>query len=192
MKKWICTILALMLILAGCQAGGGATTSAPVTTQAPTEATEEAAQESTFPTLAESGMAIGGPVLGGPQGDQLAFENVGKARIQYQGNRSYVRYVTSVEELPPECTWEGYDEAYVQTKALLIVVETLNSGSVQVELESIQVKGDVASVSIRRTMTGDVGTTDMATWIFWAEVEKGLSYTWTLANASQLPAGEKY
>ena len=192
MKKWICAILALMLILAGCRAGVGETTPAPETTQAPTEIPEENALASTFPTLMESDLAIGGPVPGGPEGDQLAFENPGKARLPYQGSRSYVRYVTKVEELPPECSWEGYDEAYFQTKALVIVVETLNSGSVQVELESIRVKDNVASVSIRRTMTGDVGTTDMATWVFWAEVEKNLSYTWSLANASQLPAGEKY
>ncbi len=189
MKKMICAILALMLVLTGCQATGGETTAPVETTLALTEGTQP--QETTFPTLPEIGIATG-PVLGGLEGDQLAFENAGKARLQYQGNRSYVRYVTSVEDLPPECSWEGYDEAYFQTKALLIVVETLNSGSVQVELEAIRVEGDTASVHIKRTVAGEVGTTDMATWMFWAEVDKDLNYKWSLANASQLPAGELY
>ena len=34
--------------------------------------------------------------------------------------------------------------------------------------------------------------TDLATWMLWAEVEAGLELNWVLANASQLPQGEKY
>jgi hypothetical protein len=41
-------------------------------------------------------------------------------------------------------------------------------------------------------MEGDVATTDMATWMLWAEVDKGLDCEWTLANATELPAGELY
>lgn len=190
MKKMICAVLALLLMLTGCQATVGGTTPPTVTTQAPA-AENQPLETITFPTLPEDGLTPG-PVIGGQEGEQLPFENPGKARLKYEGNRSYVRYVTSPEELPPECSWEGYDEAWFETKALLIVVETLNSGSIEVELEAILVDGDTASVHIKRTLNGDVGTADMATWILWAEVEKDLDYTWTLANASQLPAGEKY
>lgn len=195
MKKMICIMLTLMLLLSGCQ-GAVTETTAPVETAPPAPgtnvpATEDPRGETTFPTLPESGF-VTGPVMGGQEGDRLPFENAGKVRLTYEGNRSYVRYVTSVEDLPPEGSWTGYDETYFETKALLIVVETLTSGSVQVELEAIRMEGDTANVHIKRTMEGDVGTTDMATWMLWAEVEKGLEYNWTLANATQLPQGEKY
>ena len=185
MKKMICAILALMLLLTGCQAAVTETTP-PTETNLPTEI-----QEMIFPTLPESGFHSD-PVLGTLEGEELPFENAGKVRLTYEGNRSYVLYVTSVEQLPAGGSWTGYDESYFETKALLIVVETLNSGSVQVDLESILVDGDTASVHIKRTMAGEVGTADMATWMLWAEVEAGLELNWTLANASLLPEGEKY
>lgn len=181
MKKLICTVLALLLVLTGCKGAGTSATS-------PTDAQP---QELSAPTQAASGL-LPETVPASLKEGELPFENAGKARLAYQGNRSYVRYVTKVEDLPPECSWEGYDEAYFETKALLIVVETVSSGSVQLELESIRISDGTASVSIKRTMSGDVGTADMATWLIWAEVEKGLECTWTLENASQLPEGEKY
>ena len=185
MKKMICALLVLMLVLTGCQAPVGETTPASETAPAPET------QATTFPTLPESGFHSD-PVLGTLEGEELPFENAGKVRLTYEGNRSYVLYVTSVDQLPKEGSWTGYDESYFETKALLIVVETLNSGSVQVDLEAIRVNGDTASVHISRTMAGEVGTADMATWMLWAEVEAGLDLNWVLANASQLPQGEKY
>jgi hypothetical protein len=185
MKKMICVILALMFLLAGCRASGGETMPASV----PTE--ENQLQLSTVPTLPE-GELNPGPVMGGLTGDELPFSNAGKVRLGYEGNRSYVRYVTSVDQLPAEGSWTGYDESYFETKALLIVVETLGSGSVELELEAIRVSDGKASIVIGRTMSGEVGTADMATWMLWAEVDKGLEYEWTLANATQLPEGEKY
>ena len=185
MKKMICVLLVLMLVLAGCQSPVGETTPSSETAPAPET------QETTIPTLPESGFSTG-PVMGQQDGLALAFENPGKVRLTYDGNRSYVLYVTSVEQLPKEGSWTGYDESYFETKALLIVVETLNSGSVQVDWESILVEGDTANIHIKRTMAGEVGTTDMATWMLWAEVEAGLELNWVLANASQLPQGEKY
>ena len=188
MKKMICFILALMLVLAGCQASGGGTTP-PAQTDAPTE--ENQLHLATVPTLPE-GTFNPGPVMGGAAGNELPFENAGKVRLTYTDYRSYVRYVTSVDQLPAEGSWTGYDAAYFETKALLIVVETLGSGSVQLDLEAIRVDGGNASIHIKRTMSGEVGTDDMATWMLWAEVEKDLDYTWTLVNATQLPEGEKY
>lgn len=186
MKKMLCIVLALLFLLAGCTGAERPNE----TTVAPTE-TAIQEEESTMVTLAPT-HPFTGPIMGQIEGEELAFANPGKVRIGYQGNRSYVRYVTSVEELPAEGSWEGYDADYFRTKALLILVETVASGSVRLELESIRISGGNASVVVKRTMSGDAGTTDMATWMLWAEVDKGLDYTWTLANGSQLPAGEKY
>lgn len=179
MKKMFCMLLAAILLLTGCQTPVNETaapdeTTAPVQTQAPT----------TVPAETEPDVAA--------REGELAFANPGKTRIAYTGNRSYVKYVTSVEELPREEALALYDAEFFEDHALLIVVETVSSGSVQLEMESIEVSGDTASVSVKRSMSGDVGTTDMATWMLWAEVDKGLDYTWTLKNASQLPMGEKY
>lgn len=182
MKKMFCMLLAAFLLLTGCQAPANEITApdettAPAQTQAPT----------TVPAETEPFATI---LL--PQEGELAFANPGKARITYTGIRSYVKYVTNPEELSDEEGLTGYDAAFFENNALLIVVETVSSGSVQLELESIEVSGDTASVSVKRSMSGDVGTADMATWMLWAEVEKGLDYEWTLKNASQLPMGEKY
>jgi hypothetical protein len=41
-------------------------------------------------------------------------------------------------------------------------------------------------------MDGDEGTADMATWLLWAELEKGLDYTWRIHDRTQPTVGEKY
>lgn len=185
MKKIICILTALMLLLTGCQTVGGETTPAE-TTAPPAEATTPVG-ETTVPTLPMN------PVIGATEpGDSIAFSNPGKMRIVYTGPRSSVQYVTSVAQLPAEEWFQDYDEEFFKTKALLIVVETVNSGSVQLEIESIRVSGDTASVEVKRTMSGDVGTTDMATWMLWVEVSNELDYNWVLPNSTNLPEGEKY
>ncbi len=189
MKKMICIILVLMLVLTGCQGAPGETTPPTETTVPPTDNTQP--QETTLPTMPEIGFATG-PAIGPQVGENLPFTYVGKARIQYEGDRNFVLYVTSVEQLPKEGDWEGYDEAYFETKALLIVVDTLASGSVQVDLESVTVDEGIATVTLKRTLAGEVGTADMATWMLWAEVEKGLDYSWNLKDAGQTLPNVKY
>lgn len=182
MKKMICILTVLMLLLTGCQAAAqpAETTVAPRPTTAPEV-------ETSVPTLPMN------PVIGATEpGDGIAFSNPGKARIAYTGPRSSVKYVTSVEQLPDEEWFKDYDEEFFKTKALLIVVETVNSGSVQLEIEAIRVSGDTASVEVKRTMSGDAGTTDMATWMLWVEVSNELDYDWVLPNSTNLPEGEKY
>lgn len=178
MKKILCLLLAVLL-LAGCQSPAVETTAAP--TVAPTQAeVPESIPQETVSDNVKTG--------------QLAFANPGKTRITYTptGAQSFVRYVTSVEELPDVEALAGYDAAFFEEKALLILVETVASGSVKLEIEGIRVDGDSAIVSLKRTMEGDFGTADMATWMLWAEVEKDLDYTWTMENASPPPQGEKY
>lgn len=181
MKKMFCILLAALLLLSGCQTSVQETTAAPETTEPAT------LPLTSLPPEADPEVAVTLPKAGG-----VAFTNPGKARIAYTGNRSYVKYVTSVEDLPQEEALAGFDAAFFEEKALLIVVETASSGSVQMEIESILVFEDTATVSLKRSMTGDFGTADMATWLLWVEVEQGLDYTWILENASQLPQGEKY
>lgn len=183
MKKMICILTVAMLLLSGCQSA-----SQPAeTTEAPVETTIPAVQEVTVPTLPMN------PVIGGTEpGDSLAFANPGKVRIQYTGPRSSVQYITSAEQLPDEEWFADYGEEFFRNRALLIIVETVNSGSVQLEVESIRVNGGTASVSVKRTMSGDVGTSDMATWMLWVELDQGLDYAWVLPNSTNLPEGEKY
>lgn len=189
MKKTICMLLAALLLLTGCQSSAPETT-APEGTDASQETTA-APTESAVPEVT-MGETLPDMVIGGQEGESLWFQNPGKIRIDYTGDRRYVHYITSVDELPAEEGLEHYDEAFFEEYALVIVVETVGSGSLQLEIGSISVTGDTASVCLERTMPGDVGTTDMATWMLWAEVEKDLNYTWTLENASQMTEGEKY
>lgn len=182
MKKILC-ILLCMLLLTGCRSSGGEETSAAAETETPTLAIIQD-EEFTMPKL---------PVISTvprESGEGVAFENPGKVRLSYIGNRSYVRYITSVEELPAEEALKGYDESFFETGALLIVVETVSSGSVRLEIGSITLDGDTATVTLSRSMPGDVGTADMATWLLWAEVSRELDYNWVLEGGTQRPAGE--
>ena len=102
----------------------------------------------------------------------------GCVRITYTNNVSNVRYVTKVEELPDYEALAKYDAAYFENKALLVILETTASGSVQVGIESIA----DGTVTLSHEMSGDAGTTDMATWLLWAEVDQGLEGNWKVAN----------
>ena len=185
MKKKIALFLAAFLLLTGCQPGGEPTE--PVDTTVAPEVTTEAEEETTMPVLP----TINPGFVTEPR-DSIAFENPGKARITYTGNRSYVKYITSVDQLPKDEALKGYDEEFFETHALLVIVETVNSGSTQLEIGDIRLQGDTATVSLKRSMPGQVGTSDMATWLLWAEVSRDLDYHWTLEGGSKLPAGEKY
>ena len=123
----------------------------------------------------------GGP--GAAPGEPVAIGGTGKVRIDYTGSRSEVRYVTSAEALPDCEGLESYDEAWFQDHALVLVAETVNSGSVKVEIAAITLADGVASVELFHEMSGDFGTNDMAAWLLWAEVEPGLEeLTWTVIN----------
>lgn len=176
MKKILCLLLAVLL-LTGCQRPAVETTQVPTQAQIP-----ESTPGVTVPDVDQAK----------PQDGKLTFANPGKVRITYTGNASNIRYITSVDQLPDEEALAGYDEAFFENHALLIVVDTVSSGSVRLELEEIRVEGKNAIVSLKRTMEGEIGTSDMATWMLWAEVEQGLDYTWQIKDREQIPAGEKY
>lgn len=117
--------------------------------------------------------------------EEIEVKNEGKKRITYTNNRSSVVYVTSVAALPDYEELKQYDEDYFKEHALLLVTETVNSGSTDVGIQSVFVKGSVGTVTLSHRMpdlNDAVGTTDMATWLMWIEVEQGLNCQWKVAN----------
>ena len=109
----------------------------------------------------------------------MEISATGAQRIEYKQNASSVRYITRVADLPAYEALDGYrNEEYFKTKALIVVVDTVTSGSVKVSIDSV---GN-GTVTLAKEMSGDVGTADMATWLLWAEVEQGLTDSWTVAN----------
>ena len=161
MKKQIACIAGLCLALAGCAAPQAAETTVPQTSVVSTVTTQAA-----------------DPAADGP----VAFSGAGKVRVEYQGNRSGVVYVTEPSQLPDVAELKKFDEAFFEDHALVLVTDTVSSGSVRIELDKIAARDGTASVTLNRTMPGDAGTTDMATWLLWAEVEPGLEYQWEIAN----------
>lgn len=119
----------------------------------------------------------------GLPGEAAAAARTGKVRIPYSGNRSAVTYVTSASMLPDCEALEQYDDAYFESHALVLVTETVRSGSVNVGIRSVDVEGAEATVTLYHNMPPAAsGTTDMATWLLWAEVAPGLDCQWTIAN----------
>lgn len=106
----------------------------------------------------------------------------GKCRVAYRGSVSAVKYVTSPDQLPDVEDLQEYDAEWFRDHALILVTETVPSGSIQVAIESVSIDGDTATVTLSHTMEGDAGTMDMAAWLLWAEVEPNLTCTWTIAN----------
>ena len=176
MKRMLCTVLCAAMLLCGCQSAPAANGETQGTTEALTEemtenvtvpqATVTDPQSPTQPFVEPE--TVGGSEIG----------QTGLVRVAYNGNISSIRYITSVDQLPVNDALSAYDEAYFETKALVVVLESVSSGSVKVGIESIE----NGVVTLSHELTGDVATADMATWLLWAEVEQGLEGQWTVAN----------
>ena len=176
MKKLICMLLALMLVFSGC----AQQTAEPVPSEDAVQPGTEASGnlEATEVDPPKVTLPVGNGDGQGVQEIQVAGAT-GAERIEYKQNASSVRYITRVEDLPDYEALDGYRSAeYFQTNALLVVVDTVTSGSVKV---SIGFLGD-GTVTLAKEMSGTVGTADMATWLLWAEVEQGLTENWTVTN----------
>lgn len=156
---WLCVFC---LLFPGCKSTQASQTDAPL----PTGQTQPT---TTAPTV--------------PSGD-ISLHNPGKLRIPYTTKRSGVRYITDASQLPDNAVFDKYDDAFFQNKALLLVTETVSSGSMQITIDSVSVNGSSAAVHLSRSMPGDVGTADMATWLLWVEVDAGLDLDWHVANPS--------
>lgn len=131
---------------------------------------------------------------GAVSGDPVDFFRGGVARITYTVNQNSVRYITSVSELPSYDIEElaSYDEEYFREKALVLVTETVGSGTTKPDIQSITRDDTSISVTLSHE-AAEIGTNDMATWLIWAEVEQGLDeYEWTLTNLTVRSELQKY
>lgn len=198
MKKRIAAIACLFCLLSsGCNSEAGTVSgeeTLPVETNAESAMAEETTVEETemrvtvIPTTA----AIIKPLVpatgetneSSAEGDTLAFDNADGYRIAYTMNQNSVTYITSAEGLPVYDieALKAYDEDFFKEKALVLVKETVNSGSTKVGIQSIIKEGSVISVTLSHE-GAEIGTTDMATWLLWAEVDRGLeNCQWVLTN----------
>lgn len=186
MKRTISLLLALgclVGLLSGCRDAGPVATD-PATQPSRGETTEPGhMSETTLPL--DSGTTL-------PGGESpVGMGQTGKLRVTYTGIRSGVRYITDPSQLPEHPELEQYDEAYFQSRALLLVTETVNTGSIQVGIESILVENGVATVKLKHDVPSGMHTADMTTWLLWVEVDAGLDYTWVLANPALEPQKEQ-
>ena len=165
MKKLICMLLALMLVFSGC--ASSAPVEEPTEPQETLEATQTDPPEVTLHIEEKETEAV------------METSATGAQRIEYKQNASSVRYITRAADLPAYEALDGYrNDEYFRTKALLVVVDTVTSGSVKVAIDSV---GN-GTVTLSKEMPGDAGTADMATWLLWAEVDQGLTENWIVTN----------
>ena len=172
MKKWIVMLLVLALLTTGCHSGN------------PGETTPET--ETTAPARTE---AVGTESL--PENGALTFRDRDKLRVPYVGNQNGVRYITAPDQLPKNDAFAAFDETFFRENALVLVTCTLGSGSMEAEILSIEIHGETAQVSLDIRMPGGAGTSDMATWLLWAVVDRDLSYEWVLEAGADLPGLDK-
>ena len=175
MKKLTCMFLILAVLLCGCAPAGQA--GDPTDPSGTLDVTEVTGPDTTLHST-ESG-----------EEDPVAVADSGSARIEYTADISSVAYVTSIDQLPAYEALDGFrNEEFFRDHALVVVLDTVSSGSVEVSIESI----DNGTVTLARKQSGDAGTTDMATFLVWAVVERDLDYNWTVANPAVRSNVSKY
>ena len=178
MKKLICMLLAFVLVFCGCARQDTGAAPSDEAAQSGSEVSQNVDATEVDPPEVTLHTGEGQSQGQGVQQFQVAGAT-GAERIEYKQNASSVRYITRVEDLPDYEALDGYRNAeYFETQALLVVVDTVTSGSVKV---SIGFLGD-GTVTLAKEMSGTLGTADMATWLLWAEVDQGLTDTWTVTN----------
>jgi opacity protein-like surface antigen len=187
MKRFLICICVLCLLLTGCQSAHIAPSEGTVSAGTTAAGTvSDGTAGTTLPDYFDSGAGQLGPTPLPtnlpPMLEIRLIETAGKLRLPYAGNQSSIQYITAPDQLPDEEALTGYDEAYFQDHALLLIIETVGSGSVRLEAHSFSVLDGVASVTLSHELDGDVGTADMATWMLWVELEAGLDYSWELDN----------
>jgi hypothetical protein len=180
-------ILTLVACLAavGCNGKGQDVVSEEISTSG--EENEVGGKVSDFANIEKTenvGVVVTGEdTVGVQQGDRMEIQDVGCLRISYEGNKSSVRYISDVSDLPDYDELDQYDEAFFEDHGLVLVTESVNSGSMQTGIISVTVEDNTASVTLYHELEGDAGTTDMATWLLWAVVDAGMDdYEWEVVN----------
>lgn len=198
MKRSICLFLALLLALSlmatGCRSSQESAVSGSSEAQNtevknetfPAEEGSEPEETVTLATVPKDGM-----VIQTPESD-VEIAATGAVRVDYAGNISSVRYITSVSQLPDYPELAVYDEDYFQEHALVLVLETVTNGTVAVDISGIYMNENTATVQLSHEAQGDMGTAVMTTWLVWAEVEAGLDYTWNVGNPAVEPNNQRY
>ena len=121
------------------------------------------------------------PQIGG-NGIPIPFANQRRKRIAYTVRQHGVTYISSGENLPGYEELSVYGEAFFKEKALILVRETVTSGSARVSIRSICLDNNVGIVTLSHEAP-KIGTSDMATWLIWAEVDRGMDgCRWVLEN----------
>ena len=182
-------LAALLLAAAMCTITAGCTSSPQEESSMPLTSPSAAISEKP----SQSGFAGGGTGAVGSQSVTLA--NSGKLRIAYQqGAGNSVTCVSSVDQLNRFGLYgsdklAAYDKHFFDSKALVLVKYTVSSGSTQLSLSSATRVSNMVSVHVDAQSAG-MGTSDMATWLLWAEVDKSLSdCQWVLDGASGTGSG---
>lgn len=158
LKRMFALILVLCLCLAGCSA------KTPTTTN------------TTHPSLGDE--THGKPDIG----IDVNFKLLGSVALNHTVNISQAKYITSASQLPKNEELSKYDDQWFQDHALLVIHESVSSGNVKVDVEKIKLDGTTANITLEHTPNGALGSGIKVTWLLWLEVEKGLSYTWQVAN----------
>lgn len=158
-------------------------TTAPTTPPAPTETQRETGTD----------VVVGSEDASNAVGGAIEITGVNKKRIPYTGNRSSVVYITSASELPSYSELAQYDDAYFEEYALVLVTETVSSGSMDVDILSVNINSTTATVTLYHEAPSDAASTaDMTTWLLWAEVEGGLDCQWVVENPALEPDTAAY
>lgn len=191
MKRTISTIISVLFLLGlltGCQSSrpDGASGETVETTTNPAPSVTEIPSGEVEVTIPKEGLDMEA------EESDITIGETGGIRVTYSGNISSVRYITSREQLPDYPELQGYDDAYFQEHALLLVMETVTSGSIQVGIGGVTLEGDAARVRLSHEAQGEMGTAVMTTWLLWAEVESGLSYTWSVGNPAVESEAQQY
>ncbi len=178
MKRLFPLALALVLLLCACTAQQPADSTGAAQSQTQSDpTTQSTAKPATDPT------DVTHPALTRPHPlTEVPINATGSVRTGYTIPMSSVRYITSVEELPKNDALKGYDAAYFETGALVLVLESVSSASVRVDIESIDVYQGVARVTLSHEPQGDMGIPTMTTWMIWAEVQSDVDLKWAVVN----------
>lgn len=196
MRKLIClllSVLCLVCLFSACRSAADPSGSqTPTESTGPVDTTPSETTGATLPGEDTQPESTGTALLPGGDGEVITLGQTGKLRIPYTTARSGVRYITDPSQLPDYPELEGYDEAYFRDHALLLVTETVTSGSVNVEIASVLVENGIAAVTLDHQIPEGMGTADMATWLLWVEMDAGLEYSWTLTNPAVKVENEIY